>query len=354
MKYKRLLVWFRNDLRLHDHAALFSAVEKAEEVIPVYCFDPRQFDSLSIGQKKTSGFRAQFLLESVLNLQDNLKSLGSNLIISSGLPENVIPILAKKYKVDAVYFTEEVTSEEKSVEQALERALFKDGIATEAFWQSTLFHIDDLPFPVSQTPEVFTQYRKECEKLSKVRKTYPQPKKINTPDLSNDLNFKLPSWIQVEKVTDDRAAIKFEGGESAGMQRLKTYFWERDQLKIYKETRNGLLGEDYSSKFSAWLSLGCLSPRYIYEVVKLYERERKKNQSTYWLIFELIWRDYFRFIAKKHGNSIFKLSGIKNYVDNWVRNEKLFQKWAEGITGIPFVDANMRELNATGFMSNRG
>ncbi|MFN3802573.1 DASH family cryptochrome [Belliella pelovolcani] len=354
MKYKRLLVWFRNDLRLHDHAALFSAVEKAEEVIPVYCFDPRQFDSLSIGQKKTAGFRAQFLLESVLNLQDNLKSLGSNLIISSGLPENVIPILAKKYKVDAVYFTEEVTSEEKSVEAALEHSLYKDRIGTEAFWQSTLFHIDDLPFPVSQTPEVFTQFRKECEKLSKVRKTYPQPKKINTPDLSNDLNFKLPSWMQVEKVTDDRAAIKFEGGESAGMHRLKTYFWERDQLKIYKETRNGLLGEDYSSKFSAWLSLGCLSPRYIYEEVKLYEKERKKNQSTYWLIFELIWRDYFRFIAKKHGNNVFKLSGIKNYVDNWVRNEKLFQKWAEGNTGIPFIDANMRELNATGFMSNRG
>lgn len=100
--------------------------------------------------------------------------------------------------------------------------------------------------------------------------------------------------------------------------------------------------------------IGCISPRLIYEEVKRYEKERKKNDSTYWLIFELIWRDYFRFIAKKHGDKIFNIRGIKNQEDSWSRDKSQFEAWTEGMTGVPFVDANMRELNATGFMSNRG
>jgi deoxyribodipyrimidine photo-lyase len=111
---------------------------------------------------------------------------------------------------------------------------------------------------------------------------------------------------------------------------------------------------DYSSKLSPWLALGCISPRTIYTEVKRYEKERVKNDSTYWLVFELIWRDYFRFIAKKHGIKLFHVSGIRNQVDSWRRDKAQFKRWAEGKTGVPFVDANMRELNATGFMSNRG
>ncbi|SNS11236.1 deoxyribodipyrimidine photo-lyase (single-stranded DNA-specific) [Belliella buryatensis] len=354
MNYKRLLVWFRNDLRLHDHAALFSAVEKGDEIIPVYCFDPRQFKSLDLGIPKTGSHRAKFLMESVDNLKKKLKELGSDLLVLEGHPEELIPKIAREHGVHGVYFSEEVTSEEKKVEEALESALWKLGIETFTFWQSTLFHMEDLPFPVNQTPEVFTQFRKECEKFSKIRKTYPKPQKINSPNI-NWGKMPLLSKYGLEKpANSSQAVIVFEGGEDEGIRRLQTYFWENDCLKTYKETRNGLLGADYSSKFSAWLALGCLSPRFIYEEVKRYERERKKNQSTYWLIFELIWRDYFRFIAKKHGNKIFQVSGIKNTVDNWVRNEQLFQKWTEGNTGIPFIDANMRELNATGFMSNRG
>ncbi|MFN3345543.1 MAG: FAD-binding domain-containing protein, partial [Chloroherpetonaceae bacterium] len=94
--------------------------------------------------------------------------------------------------------------------------------------------------------------------------------------------------------------------------------------------------------------------RTIYEAVKRYEHERIANDSTYWLIFELIWRDYFRFISLKYGNRMFKKYGIKNQPVGWSQDEAKFQAWAEGKTGVPFIDANMRELSATGFMSNRG
>ena len=154
---------------------------------------------------------------------------------------------------------------------------------------------------------------------------------------------------------DSRAALPFKGGETEGLRRLRHYFWEKDQVAQYKETRNGLIGPDYSSKFSAWLSMGCLSPKLIYHELKRYERERVSNESTYWLFFELLWRDYFRLMGKKYGNRIFQKGGTQEKDLRILKNnQELFTLWAEGRTGVPFIDANMRELAATGWMSNRG
>jgi deoxyribodipyrimidine photo-lyase (single-stranded DNA-specific) len=139
------------------------------------------------------------------------------------------------------------------------------------------------------------------------------------------------------------------------LARLRHYFWETDAVARYKETRNGLIGADYSSKFSPWLAAGCLSPKLIYHELKRYEHERVRNESTYWLFFELLWRDFFRLMGKKYRNRIFLKSGPQNKDMSHLKNDwEHFWAWAEGRTGVPFIDANMRELNATGWMSNRG
>ena len=138
------------------------------------------------------------------------------------------------------------------------------------------------------------------------------------------------------------------------LNRLIDYIWDRKLVSTYKNTRNQLLGESYSSKFSPWLALGSLSPRLIYDEVKKFENLVQRNISTYWLIFELLWRDYFRFVAMKYGNRIFHKGGIKNSSNKYENDIKLFHKWMNGETGNDFVDANMIELNTTGFMSNRG
>ena len=171
--------------------------------------------------------------------------------------------------------------------------------------------------------------------------------------------FELASTIvdlgQEDFEVDNRAAIHFKGGESVGLERLEAYLFDTNAIANYKETRNGLIGENYSSKFSAWLALGCLSPKMIYHEVKRYEKTVKKNKSTYWMIFELLWRDFFRLMAKKHGNKIFQKGGTKGeYEASWRDDVRIFDYWARGETGVPFIDANMRELNETGFMSNRG
>jgi len=135
---------------------------------------------------------------------------------------------------------------------------------------------------------------------------------------------------------------------------LNDYVWKNQHIATYKETRNGLIGADYSSKFSPWLANGSLSPRLIYQEVKEFERQVTANDSTYWLVFELLWRDYFRFVAKKYGNRIFYQKGIRNKAVHYKNGLLVFEKWRTGNTGNDFVDANMRELLHTGFMSNRG
>lgn len=328
MKYNRVLVWFRNDLRVRDNEVLTKASLSAKEVIPVFCFDPRMFEKTSLGFSKTGSFRAKFLIESVADLRKSLRDLGVDLIILKGKPEEEVLSLALKYQAEAIFYSEEVTSEERNVDKSLEKAAWAQGIATEAFWQSTLCHVDDLPFPVNQTPEVFTQFRKKVEKMSSIRSSFSIPAKLNFPEKDEITSFgdlpDLSIYGLEEPKPDRRRLMEFIGGESSGLVRIQSYFWEKDLLKVYKETRNGLIGADYSSKLSPWLALGCISPRMIFEEVKSYERERKKNESTYWLIFELIWRDYFRIICKKHGDKVFQVGGIKNQMDSWSRDSDQF------------------------------
>jgi deoxyribodipyrimidine photo-lyase len=351
----RILIWFRNDLRLHDHQPLSQALEQQSQVVPLYCFDPRQFGRTSFGFPKIGPFRTRFLWESVANLRQSLRDCGSDLLIYQGLPEKIIPEIVTTLKIQAVYFHREVTFEEVAVENSLRDVLEPLGVEVVSFWGSTLLNPDRLPFSIQEIPEVFTQFRQQVEKQVKIEAPLPSPSALPTlPDIEvGELpNGLLPKSSNAQQ--QPQALFSFIGGESAALQRVQEYIWERDRLRCYKETRNGMLHPDDASKFSPWLSLGCISPRYIYDQIKVYERERVKNDSTYWLGFELLWRDYFRFICAKHGNLIFHKSGLRRLNIPWKENWELFERWQTGKTGFPLVDANMRELAATGFMSNRG
>lgn len=351
----RNLVWYRNDLRLHDHEPMYHALQPNTLIIPVYCFDPRQFATTSFGFPKTGAFRTQFLLESVADLRNSILQLGSNLILRWGFPEEIIPSLAREMEVSAVYFSGEVTAEELAVETAMEKALSQLNIKFNRCWTTTLYHQDNLPFSLDKIPELFTKFRQAVENNVTVKEPMFSPKKLpalpdiemgNLPILS-DFGLELPDF-------DSRSVLRFKGGETAAIERLNHYFWQKNCLKHYKETRNGMLGADYSSKFSPWLALGCISARFIYQQVQEYELNKVKNDSTYWLIFELMWRDFFRFICSKHGNKIFSKAGLQGIKIPWVEDWEKLRIWQEGKTGFPLVDANMRELLATGFMSNRG
>lgn len=342
---KRILVWFRHDLRLKDNLTLRQALADADEIIPFYCFDDHYYQDFPFGFPKTGAIRAQFIRECVADLRDNLRQRGSDLVVAVGNTAEHIQKLHEQYKFEAIYLSEEVSQEELDIERQVEAL----GIRLKRFWNYSLYNKKDMPFEISETPEVFTNFRKKLEKYSGVREEISAPDSITTPDLDET---QIPTLAQLgleAQPLDDRAVLSFRGGEVAAWQRLHHYFWKTEKLQSYKETRNGLLGADYSAKFSPWLAQGCISPVSIYWQVKKFEEEVRKNASTYWLIFELMWRDFFRFMALKKGRKFFRMK------QNWKPQVgHSYSQWQKGACGQDFVDANMKELNRTGFMSNRG
>lgn len=357
MSEKTILVWFRKDLRIHDNEILAEAVRKGKTVVPVYCFDPRQFETTSFQTQKTGAIRAGFLIDCVADLQSSLKKLGADLIIRRGKPEDILPELVTKYKVTEVYHHREVASEETRVSADVENALWRLKINLKHFIGHTLYHKEDLPFPINNIPDVFSSFRKKIERDSSVRKCTESPGPFSVPqDMEtgelpslSDLGFSdIPG-------ADERSLMKFRGGETEALKRMHSYFWETDAVRNYKQTRNSLVGADFSSKFSAWIAFGCLSPREVYWEIKKYEQDRGSSDSTYALFLQLLWRDYFRFMFKKYGNKFFQKIGFKGVAPEEAEDQQdLFELWKQGKTGIPFVDANIRELNSTGFISNRG
>jgi deoxyribodipyrimidine photo-lyase len=351
---ERILLWHRQDLRINDHAPLTQIVTGGATVVALYCFDDREFALTPNGFTKTGVFRTQFLIESVIDLRQQYRALGADLLVRRGQPAEIIPALIEELDIDRIYFHTYPTSEEQKIEQAVISSI---QIPHQSWWGHTLYLPEDLPFQLNDLPELFTKFRKIVEASSteaKVRVPLPAPLSLkpiivepgSLPTLT-DFGFTIPQ-------VDPRAVMIFQGGETAGKARLQQYFWQQDLLRKYKETRNGMIGADYSSKFSPWLALGCLSPRSIYTEVQKYEQECIQNDSTYWLIFELLWRDYFALIAAKHGDKIFQIGGLRGMKIPWQHDQQRFDLWCQGKTGFPLVDANMRELAATGFMSNRG
>ena len=352
---KTALVWFKTDLRIEDNETLVKAISQSQNLLAVYCFDESHFETTNYGFKKTGNFRTQFLMEALEDLDSNLRKIGSGLLIVKGKPEIELAKIVQEYKVQKVFAKREVAFEEKQTEKLVQDELFKLRCELETCSTSTLYHAEDLPFSIKNIPDVFTNFRKKTEKDAVIRKPFERPTQINSHEIPE---FRLPTFEELElnkPIIEKRAAIQFKGGETEAIKRLNHYFYETKSLSKYKETRNGMVGADYSSKFSAWLALGCISPRFIYAEVKKYEKEFGANDSTYWLIFELLWRDFFRFMFKKYQTKFFLYSGIQSEkVNSKSLNEKLLSQWINGATQSDFINANMIELKQTGFMSNRG
>ncbi|WP_179346476.1 DASH family cryptochrome [Winogradskyella ursingii] len=354
MQETKNLIWFRNDLRTGDNAVLKSACENAEKVIAIYCFDPRHFEQDRFGFKKTEKFRAKFLIQTIEVLKKQLLNLNIDLLVYSEKPETIIPKVCSEFNINSIYLQKEWTKEEVDVENAVKSSC-DESVEFHSHYNQFLFHPEDIDITFEKIPQVFTNFRKKVEKYSKVRNEVEIEKQPETNSIEN--NTKIPTLKDLgfkDFETHPHSAFPFKGGETEGLDRLNHYFFETKKLGYYKKTRNGLVGTDYSSKFSPWLANGSLSPRTIYWKVKEFEEKHYSNQSTYWLIFELIWRDYFKYISLKHGNQIFKLEGIleKNY--DWDSSKSKIQKWIDGETQSDFVNANMLEFKHTGWMSNRG
>jgi len=349
------LIWFRNDLRVKDNTSLFKASKNAKQLAAVYCFDPRQFQEDQFGFKKTERFRAQFLIETVTALREHLAELNIPLFVYNEQPEDILPQLIERLQIDQLFFQKEWTSEEQEVTRKVKESCSASVSCSESYDQF-LLHPDDLPYKsIEAIPNVFTQWRKKCEKSLNIRKEVSIAAFLETNFEETSTSIPTLQELNLESFTPDhRTAFPFKGGEQQALNRIEDYFWQTKKLTVYKKTRNGLTGKNYSSKLSAWLANGSISARTIYWKIKAFEQEETKNESTYWLFFELMWRDFFKYISLKYGDQIFKIGGILEKDYDWKTNKAAKKEWINGQTKYDFVNANMKEIAATGWMSNRG
>ena len=352
------IVWLRHSLRLHDNPMIQRCIQEGYRPVVVYITPTRELEIDRWGFTPLGPHRNRFLMESLIDLRSRLEGHGLNLLYLEG---NLIEQLAMVSKA--------LTST-KSIKMYADREYAyldqKIEAEVEAFFDVTWFHAqlltnpDDLPFSVTATPQIFTKFRGKIEKYVTIEtlgieaqwSSLPQ-QEVALPSSLQEYTKALPCDSDDSLPKDNRQAFDFRGGETAALARLQDYLWNTEHVSSYKETRNELIGPDYSTKFSAYLSLGCLSPKLVYHEIKRFEENVIANQSTYWVIFEVLWREFFRYVAWQHGRYLFWPGGIQHKSVK-LRTNHQFDAWCKGETGQPFVDANMRELNATGFMSNRG
>ena len=349
---KRGLVWFKNDLRLHDNEALVTANLDCDELFFCYCIQKNDFEAEVYGFKRYDVVRFKFIEQCVLDLRNSLEALGGHLIIGSVSASQTISTLINKYGITDVYAEEEYASYELNLVDEVVKAF--PNIKFHFFWGKTLYHKDDIPFEIAKIPLTSKAYRIPAAKESAPRDIFQLPTVFKCAKKIKSDSFPSYKTYGYKKQAYELAAPLVQGGETAALKRLEYYTFGAELLTGYRWSRNKSDGLDYSSKFSPYLALGCISPRMIYQKVQEYESKVKKNQSTWWLIFEMVWRDYFTFKAMRFGNAIFRTKGYKNKTIAWENDPVKFKKWCAGETGIPFIDAHMRQLNQTGFMSNRG
>jgi deoxyribodipyrimidine photo-lyase len=321
----RSIVWFRQDLRLHDNEALIEAIGNADEIIPVFIFD--------IHPRRTSYARAGFLIDSVHDLRSQLREMGSDLIVRTGKPDEILYQLARETRSQWVYCNRERTRDEVMVQDRLERNLWTIGRELRYTRGKMLYYTSDLPFPVTHCPDSYISFRKEVEPLIAVRLPLEKPKLI--PALPSGLDAgDIPSVKDILPGKHPSRTTYFRGGETQGLSVLSS-------MHPNPGTTDFGLG---GSMLSPWIAMGCLSPKKVYHgsfTMPSGGEEVRQN---------LIYRDYLRLMGKKYGDRIFYKSGIKNVKTVFQNNTAALQAWQTGNTGIEIIDAAMHQLNTTGWI----
>ena len=333
------IFWFRNNLRIHDNYPLVQCIKNSTSISFVYIVN-RHLRILDDHENHKN----KFLIDALNQLKINLSDLGYELYIIEGDPSDIFSSLAKQHQINKIYCEKIVSPYEKDEELSITQT------DVLSFWDSTLLNIDDLDFDVIDLPDTFTTFRKKVE-LKPITATLYEGLTLPKPaNLSNINSYQLPNFD-----------IKYRGSvdflnhyticENGAQKYVKDYFSDKKALE-YKQTRNELMGNDFSTKFSVWLAHGLISARQIFTSLKNYEESNGANESTYWILFELLWRDYFRLLHFKYNRKLYFQFGLKNKEINETSQDNI-SNLEEANTESSFINAGIRELQNSGFLSNR-
>lgn len=346
---QRILWWLRRDLRVHDNLVLHEALQDAAAVIPVFCLDPRLWNSA-----KVAPARRQFLFESLADLDAQLQKRGSYLVLREGDPAREIAQLARDTQAGAVYFHSDYTPYARRRDARVMAALEAAGVHYRTFNDIYLADPNQVLKDDGTPYTVYTRYRVRFEQNIFIPGRYELDQSLNTPP-----NISTPqAQVYVTAHNPEYA----RGGESAGMQLARDFASRRDGLAAYAESRNDMAA-DATSHLSPHLHFGTVSVRELIrlarETVSALPASRKPNgarsaagNAKVWMD-EIVWREFLNQVLY-HFPYAARQSFRPEYADlAWDDDAENFRAWCEGRTGYPIVDAGMRQLNRTGWMHNR-
>ena len=333
------LYFLTDDLRLEDNPTLVAALG-SKTLTFVFCIDEKNFFTDRFGNRKIGVHRWRFVRESLLDLMSALSHHGQTVNIIPGNPGEVLSGLLASRRFDRLIRSRQHAVSKVAVWQHL-CSKFPD-VRFDEYDCSTLYSLDSIQFAKSFL-ETFSQFRRNLDG-EPFRELVSEPKSIPKAS-SYEIDGRLIEW-------PDKKSTAL-GGARNGKEHLNAYF-ETEAASTYKETRNELSGNFFSTGFSPWLAQGCLSPMQIFSKLQNFERANGANESTRWILFELMWREFFRWHAKHHRQGLFEFSGINGRRPLTSFYRERFLSWRNGNTPWPIVNACMNELRETGALSNRG
>ncbi|HXE38286.1 MAG TPA: deoxyribodipyrimidine photo-lyase [Azonexus sp.] len=335
MNHEKALVWFRRDLRDHDHAALSAALGEAQQVYCVFVFDRKILDALPTRQDR----RVHFIRESLVELDAALRTRGGGLIVRQGRAEEEIPALAQELGIAAVFANRDYEPAAKQRDAEVAARLAAAGIACHHFKDQAIFDGDEMLTQAGKPFSVFTPYKNAwLKRLTAVDcAAYTGQGQLASHELAG-----VPTLAEIGFVATDLAELGIQPGMS-GARAL----WEEfsaGRIKRYGSLRDfpALKGVSY---LSVHLRFGTISIR---ELV----RGALANGAESWL-GELIWRDFYFMILDHFPQVVGRAFKPEYDVIRWEDWPEGLAAWCAGRTGYPLVDAAMRQLNFSGWMHNR-
>jgi len=334
------LYLFRNDLRLEDNPGLLEHA-RGGSLLCVYCWPsaPPWCNLTGLGEQ-----RERFLLESVQALHKALQAMGQGLLVLRTDPRSAIVQLVEQFAISRVGTSATPGIYEKKQLRGVAEQLH---IPLDVHVGNTLFEERQLPGELTTLPRQFMPFRQQMESCA-VNMPLPAPGHLPPPPEGVSFRERPLSGLI------PHPTFPMRGGSGEGQRRLQHWMCERRLVADYKQTRNYLDGLDGSSVLSPWLATGALSVRAVAQQLFAFEQSDVKNESTRWLFQELLWREFFHWRAMADGSRLFSPAGILGKKQLRTFEARDLARWCQGDTDCPLVNALMRQLVASGWMSNRG
>lgn len=316
--------WFRRDLRLDDNAGLFHALKSGLPVLPIFIFDKNILDELTDRNDR----RVAFIHQRIVHLNEELVKMDSGLEVYYGYPEVIFRNLIKNYNIRSVFTNHDYEPYAVGRDESVRKLLLENGIEFKTYKDHVIFERDEISKDDGSTYSVFTPYARKW--MSSITENDIKPYHFSGP------------WNFFRKKLNNIPSLKEIGFESDN-QPFKIPNLDEKLISGYDHTRN-FPALDGTTRIGTQLRFGTMSIR------KVVRKAMELNQT---FLKELIWREFFIQMLWLHPGLINK-SYKKEYDSiSWRNNEIEFERWCNGKTGYPIVDAGMRELNSTGFMHNR-